>query len=117
VLPETRDPRDAPLVLGDVWLLKAAYSNEGDSVTMRSATSASRFHLRSLAARLAPAAWVAQRRFTVVPLDSPIGPLHTCVGVHTIDGAAAGAYARVTRRPFIDFAASDAALLIDDRSE
>jgi hypothetical protein len=116
VLPETRDPRDAPLLMGDAWVLKATYSNNGDDVTMRAATSAARFLLRALAARLAPASWIAQRRFDVVPLPSPIGPLHTCVGVYTVDGAAAGAYARATRRPFIDFAASDAALLIDGES-
>ena len=62
--------------------------------------------------RLRPGAWVAQRRFDSLPLATPRGAMHACVGVYTIDGAAAGAYARLSPKPLIDFASIDCAVLV-----
>jgi hypothetical protein len=36
------------------------------------------------------------------------------VGVYTVNGRAAGAYARLSEKPLIDFAAIDVALLIEE---
>jgi len=40
--------------------------------------------------------------------------MHACVGVYTVNGKAAGAYARLARKPVVDFEAVDAALLVED---
>ena len=37
-----------------------------------------------------------------------------CVGIYTVNGRAAGAYARLSEKPVIDFAAVDVALLLED---
>jgi hypothetical protein len=66
---------------------------------------------------LSPAKWVAQRRFESVPVFTPDGPRHVCVGVYTINGCAAGAYGRISEKPLIDFAAVDVAMLIEDEND
>jgi len=67
-----------------------------------------------LRVRLTPGRWVAQRRFESVPVSTPTGLRHACVGVYTVNGRAAGAYARLSEKPVIDFAAADVALLLED---
>jgi glutathionylspermidine synthase len=118
LLPETRALSEAPWASDDGWLIKSAYCNSGDTVSIRSAMTKAQWGRRSWHARLRPRHWVAQRRFEVVPLAAAEGsvsqPLFACVGVYVVNGSAAGAYARVTSGPFIDFAAQDAALLIYD---
>ena len=52
LLPETRDPRDAPWLTDDSWLLKSAYCNTGDTVTVprcpqRMAINPAPYHLVS----------------------------------------------------------------------
>ncbi len=111
LLPETRALAGAPWTRDDGWLIKAAYGNTGDTVLLRSSPGWTR---KAWAARLRPWAWVAQRRFSVAPLAHESGPLLPCIGVYVVDGKAAGAYARLTSRPIIDFSARDVALLIYD---
>lgn len=119
VLPETRALADAPWATDDGWVIKSAFSNTGDTVSMRDLLPAKEWRRRQWSARLRPGAWIAQRRFEVVPLASPDGPkdsarrLHPCIGVYAIDGRAAGAYARLSRGPVVDAFAHDAALLIE----
>jgi hypothetical protein len=118
LLPETRELSDAPWTNDDGWLIKSAYCNSGDTVSIRSVMTKAQWRRRSWRARLRPGHWVAQRRFEVVPLaaeeERASGLIFPCVGVYVVNGAAAGAYARVTSGPYIDFAAKDAALLIYD---
>jgi len=66
-----------------------------------------------LAVQLLPGNWVAQRRFESVPVSTLVGPRHVCLGVYTVNGRAAGAYARLSEKPLIDFAAVDVALLLE----
>ena len=113
LLPETCDPRDAPWQTDDRWLVKTAFCNTGDSVSAASLMTAKDWRKTRWLARLFPRQWVAQRRFDALPLTTPIGEMHCCVGIYTIDGRAAGAYARVSHRPVIDYRAIDAALLIE----
>jgi hypothetical protein len=114
LLPETRAPEDAPFWRDEGWLVKSAYCNTGDTVSFRGATSAAAWARRAMSIRLRPGAWLAQRRFTVVPVETPDGPRHACLGVYTVDGEVAGAYARISSGPVIDFAATDVALLVYD---
>lgn len=112
LLPETRDPRDVKWDEG--WLLKTAMCNTGDHVHHREWMSARDWTKTRLAASLFPGKWVAQRRFESVPVATPDGPRHACVGVYTVNGKVAGAYARLSETPVVNFAATDVALLVDD---
>jgi glutathionylspermidine synthase len=114
LLPETRDPRDAPWPSDDGWLLKTALCNTGDTVSLRELMRPVDWLKTRLQALLSPDHWVAQRRFNSVALPTPFGRRHVCVGIYTVNGRAAGAYARLSEKPVIDFAAVDVALLLED---
>ena len=116
-LSETRAVHDVAFDSNDEWTLKGSYSNCGDALIARPWVSAWRWRGAWARALLEPSAWVAQRRFEVLPMDSPLGPLRHCLGVYVVNGRAAGAYLRLTKRPFIDFQAIDAALLVTDAHE
>jgi len=114
LLPETRDPRDAPWCSDEGWLLKTAMCNNGDTVCARNLMSPKTwFHVR-MSVQLLPGQWVAQRRFESIPVSTPVGLQHACVGVYTVNGRSAGAYARLSEKPVLDFAAADVALLLKD---
>jgi hypothetical protein len=113
VLPETRDPREARGLLGGEWVLKPAFGNTGEHVALRQRMSTTAWLKSALSALAQPRRWVAQRRFHSTPLESPRGPLHACVGVYVVDGHVAGAYGRLSPSPVIDFAATDAAVLVE----
>lgn len=114
LLPETRHPRMAPWHRDDGWLLKTALCNTGDTVSIRELMRPAHWTQTRLAAQLFPGHWAAQRRFESVPVSTPLGPRHVCVGIYTVNGRAAGAYGRYSSKPVIDFAAVDAALLLED---
>jgi hypothetical protein len=114
LLPETRDPRDAPWVSDENWLVKAAMCNTGDSITVRQWLAPVDWLRARVAVTFAPQNWVAQRRFESVPIQTPVGPRHVCIGVYTINGRAGGAYARISELPLIDFSAVDIALLVEE---
>jgi hypothetical protein len=114
LLPDTRDPREAPWRTDGAWLVKSALSNTGDEVCMQELMPRKEWRRTLRDVWLRPSRWLAQRRFRSVAVETPRGPMHACVGVYAIDGRAAGAYARLSPRPLIDFAAVDAALLVQD---
>jgi glutathionylspermidine synthase len=116
-LPESRDPRDAPWRTDDGWLVKSAMSNTGDDVCIRPLLNEHEWRRACWEVRLSPGRWVAQRRFESVPIETPDGWRHACIGVYTINGRAAGVYTRLAPRPWIDFAAVDAALLVTEASK
>lgn len=113
LLPENRDPRDARWRTDAGWLLKGAYANNGDAVLQRDLAAAPAWRRAAWVARLRPGRWVAQRRFESVPVETPDGPMHACVGVHVVNGQACGAYARLSPHRVIDYRAVDVALLAD----
>jgi hypothetical protein len=114
LLPQTCDPRNAPWRRDSGWLLKTAMCNNGDTVSVRELMRPRDWLRTRWSARFFPGNWIAQRRFESVPLATPEGPRHVCVGVYTVNGKAAGAYARLSQKPLIDFAAVDVALLLED---
>ena len=114
LLPESHDPRDVAWSRDDGWLVKSAMCNTGDTVGIRSLMSPNQWRQTRLSVWLSPAKWVAQRRFDSVPVSTPVGPRHVCAGVYTVNGRAVGAYARLSEKPLIDFAAVDVALLIEE---
>jgi glutathionylspermidine synthase len=113
VLPPTFDPRDLRWRRDDSWLLKTAFCNTGDSISARDLLDARAWRTAERDALRHPDQWIAQRRFHVEPLDSPIGAVRPCIGVYTINGNAAGIYGRLSTRPVVDYRAIDVAVLID----
>lgn len=112
LLPETRDPRDAPWGDDDGWLLKTAYCNTGDTVSIRETMTPRQWRSVARSVWWRPADWVAQRRFETLALPTPLGPMKPCVGVYTVDGRAAGAYARLAPGQIVNYAAVDVTLLV-----
>jgi hypothetical protein len=113
LLPAVRDPRETSWLNDHDWLLKTAYCNNGEGVCIRELMKPRDWWRAKLQSRLSPGAWIAQRLFDSVPVPTPMGPRHVCVGIYTVNGAAAGAYARLTEKPVTDYVAADVALLID----
>jgi hypothetical protein len=113
LLPETRDPRDTNWSRDDGWLVKTGMCNTGDTVSIRELMPAKQWLQTRLSVSLRPGQWVAQRRFESMPVPTPVAPRHVCVGVYTVNGRTAGAYARLAEKPLIDFTAVDVALLLE----
>jgi hypothetical protein len=114
LLPETRDPRDAPWSSEESWLLKTAMCNNGDSVCIRNMMSPKTWFRVRMSVQLSPGQWIAQRRFESVSISTPIGLRHVCIGVYTVNGRTSGAYARLSEKPLTDLSATDVALLLKD---
>ncbi|MBX3374528.1 MAG: glutathionylspermidine synthase family protein [Phycisphaeraceae bacterium] len=112
LLPETRPPTEIPRGESDAWVLKPALGRVGEDVMLPGLGPRTQERRLRLAARLRPGHWIAQRRFNSVPIDTPDGPLHVCLGVYTIDGRMAGIYARAAPRPLIDDLAIDLPVVI-----
>jgi glutathionylspermidine synthase len=116
LLPETRDPRDAPWRRAgkEEWVLKPALGRVGEGVGIRGVTTAAEWRKISRDLFWHPRHWVAQRRFEAAPLTVPgDADRYGCIGVYTVDTTAVGAYGRVARRPIVDSRAQDAAVLVE----
>ena len=114
LLPQSCDPRDVPWQRGEDWLIKQAFCNTGDSVFAPDLLAGQRWEQIVKWVRREPRRWVAQRRFTPVSIETPLGPAFPCIGVYTVNGRAAGIYGRLSTRQIIDFAAIDVAVLIEN---
>lgn len=114
VLPETRDPRDAPWRKDPDWLLKPAFGRVGEGITWRGWGDARSWRRIANAATIFPSDWVAQRRFKSAALASRDGPRHLCIGVFTVEGRASGFYGRLSPKPVIEKHAQEIPVLIAD---
>jgi hypothetical protein len=112
LLPETRHPRQVRWQHDPDWLLKTPFCNTGDTVTIRHLVDKRSWLMAAGHALVWPRDWVAQRRFQVIPISTPAGPMYPCLGVYTVNGRAAGIYGRISVRPLIDYSAIDVAVLI-----
>jgi glutathionylspermidine synthase len=116
LLPETRHPRGTE-VRSDEWVLKPAMGRVGDGIGMHGVTSRKEWKsIRGSLRWFGRRNWVAQRRFRSVPVATPDGDQHACIGVYTIDGKAAGIYGRISAFPLIDHRARDVAVLVPDNA-
>jgi glutathionylspermidine synthase len=116
LLPDTADPRTVDWKKDD-WILKPAFGRVGEDISIREVITPKEWKSISWSARLYPLDWIAQRRFKSLPLKSPQGDVHLCIGVFTIEGKFAGAYGRISSYPRIDANAKDIAILIKDEEE
>jgi glutathionylspermidine synthase len=113
LLPETCDPRDVRWKTDESWLLKSAFCNTGDTVSHRSLLTEKAWTSICREVHRFPGQWVAQRKFNVLPVETPLGSVFPCVGVYTINGRTTGAYGRIGHRHLIDFEAIDVAILVE----
>jgi hypothetical protein len=116
LLPATADPREVPWRT-DEWIVKPAYGNTGDDVACVAWTEPREWRRIVRRVRLRPRSWVAQRRFEVIAVDTPIGECRPCIGVFAIGGRVAGAYGRLVWGHIVDYQAIDAAVLIEPAVE
>ncbi|MBL8130304.1 MAG: glutathionylspermidine synthase family protein [Anaerolineae bacterium] len=117
LLPETREAgvarRDAQPA---GWVLKPAFGRAGDGVTIHGVSPRREWDQARRSALLHPGHWVAQRRFEAVPIAVKGVDHYPTLGVYTVDGRAAGIYARIARQPLINHTASDVVVLLPSES-
>ena len=111
LLPDTRDPRQAPWRTSDEWVLKPAFGRVGEGIGLSGLTEPRELRRIARAARWWPSHWIAQRRFDALPIEIAGARVFPCLGIYTLDARVVGAYGRVASRPFIDSRAADAAVL------
>jgi hypothetical protein len=95
------------------WVLKRSYSNTGDAVVSRRWSARWDYASALVQGTISPAEWTAQRRFETLPIDTPAGLMHPCLGVYVINGRACGLYGRLSPHSVIDFQAIDTAILVE----
>ena len=113
LLPETKSPSQVQSRSNGEWVLKPALGRVGEDVGIRGVTRPREWRGIQLATWLRPQVWAAQRRFEHVPILTEHGNVYPSVGVFTVAGRAAGAYARAGRKPLIDQEAQDVAVLLE----
>ena len=114
LLPETRDPRDAPWHRDDAWLVKPAFGRVGEDIAWRGGVPRKTWRRTLFRACASPRHWVAQRRFASRPLTTLAGPRHLCIGVFTVNGRAAGFYGRISSLTVIEKQAQDIPVLVSE---
>jgi hypothetical protein len=68
-------------VTGEESVVKPAFGRVGEDVGIRGVTNAEDYGRILKAMSDAPAQWVAQRRFDVIPVPTETGDIFPCVGV------------------------------------
>lgn len=112
LLPPSCHPYEVNWLNNRRWLLKTAYCNTGDTVTMRGVANRRTYLKAVSSALLFPRDWVAQECFETLAIATPLGQMYPCLGVYTINGTATGIYGRIASQPIINFTALDVAVLI-----
>lgn len=115
LLPETVAPDRQPGAALDGWVFKPALGRVGEDVAIRGVTGENDWKRIRRSIRWHAGEWIAQRRFEAVPVNGPHGPVFPQLGVFTVDGAAAGVYGRLARRPLIDCWSQDVAVLLESQ--
>jgi hypothetical protein len=112
--PESRCPSGLAGYSQTDWVFKPAFGATGLGIAIGGVVSKRSFAKAAENARRHPNHWVAQRRFESVGLETERGLGHVCLGIFTIDGVAAGAYARIQGKPLIDHRALSLPVLIPE---
>ena len=112
LLPQTMEVRYAKN--RDGFIYKPASGRVGEGVSIEEACRDGEYERIIKDVRRRPRRYVAQRRFDGAPLLSAGGEsFHVCLGCYSVEGAAAGYYARISRAPRIDSRAADIPVLIE----
>ena len=111
-LPETMEVKAARNKEGFIY--KPVYGRVGENISIKEACNGDEYEKIMKDVKRNPKKYIAQKRFDSKPVLSDNGDeYHVCLGSFTIDGKAAGYYARVSKTPRIDSNAEDIPVLIE----
>ena len=111
-LPQTLEVRGAKGQEG--FIFKPAYGRVGENISIKEACQNDEYEKILKDVKKHPKRYLAQKRFNSKPLISDDGTgFHICLGSYSVDGKAAGYYARMSKTPRIDSSAADIPVLIE----
>lgn len=112
LLPETLEVKEARNRTGFIY--KPACGRVGEGITIKEACWDGEYEKVMRDVKRHPKKYLAQKRFGSRPLVSEEGvPFHVCLGSYSVEGKAAGYYARISKTPRIDSTAADIPVLIE----
>lgn len=112
LLPETIEVRDARHKSD--FIFKPACGRVGEGISIIEACKEDEYQTIIREVKKHPEKYLAQQRFNSKPLVSPEGEsFHVCLGSYSVEGKAAGYYARISKTPRIDSNAADIPVLIE----
>ena len=118
LLPETVGTRSVRRVENNnEYIYKPVYGRVGEKISIKEACKEDEYKKILKDVKRKPHKYIAQKKFISKPLISDAGDsFHVCLGSYSVDGKAAGYYARISDKPRIDSGAADIPVLIE-RSE
>ena len=112
LLPETLEVKDAKNKAG--FIFKPACGRVGENISIKEACKNDEYEKIIKDVKKHPKKYLAQKRFDSRPLLSDEGEaFHVCLGSYSVEGQAAGYYARISKAPRIDSNAADIPVLIE----
>ena len=112
LLPETTEAKQAKNIEGAIF--KPAFGRVGENISIKEACGEGEYEKIMKDVKRHPGRYVAQKRFASKPLVSEEGEsFHVCLGSYSVEGIAAGYYARISRAPRIDSGAADIPVIIE----
>jgi len=116
LLPETVEVKAAKNK--DGFLYKPACGRVGEGITIKEACQDDEYEKIIKDVKKHPKKYLAQKRFNSKPLIGADGEsFHLCLGCYSVNGKAAGYYARISTTPRIDSNAADIPVLVEGRSD
>jgi len=116
LLPETIEVKDAGNK--DGFIFKPACGRVGEKISIKEACKDGEYENIIKDVKKHPKKYLAQKKFNSKPLASPEGEsFHVCIGSYSVEGKAAGYYARISKTPRIDSYAADIPVLIERKNE
>lgn len=113
MLPETLEVRDAKQREG--FIFKPVYGRVGEGISIKESCSDNEYSKIMKNVKRNPKEYIAQRMFESIPVVTEEGiKYHLCLGGFSVNGKAAGFYARISTSPRIDSRAADIPVLIGD---
>jgi Glutathionylspermidine synthase len=112
LLPKTLEVKDGKNK--DGFIFKPVYGRVGEKIAIKEACIDDEYEKIIMDVKRHPKKYLAQKRFNSQPLLSAEGEFfHVCLGSHSVEGGAAGYYARISKTPRIDSNAADIPVLIE----
>ena len=112
LLPEISEVKDVKNKKG--FIFKPAYGRVGEKISIKEACKDGEYEKIMSDIKKRPKKYIAQKRFNSKPLITEEGEsFHVCIGSFSLEGKAAGYYARISKTPRIDSYAADIPVLIE----
>lgn len=117
LLPKTIEVKDVKLQQGFIY--KPVWGRVGEGISIEEACKEDEYQKILKDVKRRPHQYIAQQRFSSQPLiDDEGNHYHVCLGAYSVDGQAAGYYARLSTTPRIDSYAADIPVIIEgERNE